>query len=140
MKQVKTNFFIGKRNFKKCLETIKKLNPNLGSAGSLVAGVSVKTKITNYFVWVNKDFSKRDNLEECFNDWRWQILTDQNGNIFDIFFEGERLGDDIILFEAIAPYVRKGSFIEMNGEEGERFKWIFDGKECIRKYAKITYE
>ena len=57
----------------------------------------------------------------------------------EIYFDGEKLGDDAILFEAIAPYVKKGSFIEMNGEDGCIWQWQFNGKTCIEKAATVSF-
>lgn len=41
-------------------------------------------------------------------------------------FCGEKLGDDIDIFEILAPYIHKG-YIEMQGEDGDSWRWIFDG-------------
>lgn len=48
-------------------------------------------------------------------------------------FTGEKYGDDTLLFKAIAPFVLKHSFIVMVGEDGAKWSWDFDGKNCKEK-------
>ena len=64
----------------------------------------------------------------------------ENGNIFELNFAGEKLGDDEILFQAIAPFVKKDSYIEMQGECGLIWRWSFDGKTMKEKTANIMFE
>ena len=65
---------------------------------------------------------------------------DNDGNIVEIDFEGERLGhDEDVMFNAIAPYVEDGSFIEMVGEDGDRWRWVFKNGECKEIKAKMTW-
>ena len=72
--------------------------------------------------------------------WRWEVEEDEDHNIISINFCGEKSGDDLILFDAIAPFVEPGSMIEMLGEDGAKWRWIFDGKTCEEKYAKIVWD
>lgn len=61
------------------------------------------------------------------------------GDLTDIHFIGEKLGDEKILFQALAPFVDKGSFIEMEGEDGDLWRWTFDGQQMIEQVARITW-
>ena len=74
-----------------------------------------------------------ETLEEALMAWRWGYRSGE------LYFEGEKLGDDIILFCAIAPFVNAGSFIEMHGEEGFMWRWVFDGKECHEIEPTVTW-
>lgn len=49
-------------------------------------------------------------------------------------FCGEKLGDDIDIFEILAPYIRKGH-IEMQDEDGNSWLWIFDGDK-VHKFQQ----
>ena len=35
---------------------------------------------------------------------------------------------DKLLFNTIAPFVKPGSYLEMSGEDGARWRYVFDGK------------
>lgn len=72
-------------------------------------------------------FFEIDDFVGMMAEWRWH-LTMQDGGVIDIEFTGEKYGDDRIMFAAIAPFVEKGSYINMRGECGELITWSFDGK------------
>ena len=67
---------------------------------------------------------------------------DDDGNITDIEFLGEKLGDELTAFEKIAPYVRSGSFLKMHGEDDERWRWVFKDGKCreVQATVKVTWE
>lgn len=90
-----------------------------------------------HFSWVDtREFMAADTFEEAMDAWRWETNLYQKY----ILFNGEKLGDDKLLFDAIAPYVEAGSYIEMQGEDGAIWRWIFDGKTCREVTAKIVFE
>jgi hypothetical protein len=92
-----------------------------------------------HFSWVDHNFHKLNDLADIFRAWRWEI-TEEAGDVVNISFSGEKLGDDGILFEAIAKYVEKGSFIEMEGEDDSIWRWEFNGKTCRENYGTVTYD
>lgn len=94
------------------------------------------------YSWVNMSFlSKSNDIVEIFQCWRWRIELDQDtGDIVDIFFDGEKMGDDEVLLKAIAPFVKANSFIEMNGEDNAMWRWHFDGEKLIEKFPTITWD
>lgn len=117
-------FFIDKSNIDKALQAIKEI---------------CKGKEDNFAWVINSDVYDADTLEEAMDYWGWQLEFDQDGNCNNIYCQNEKLGDDYQLFAAIAPCVKKGSFIEMSGEDGEIWRWVFDGKKCKEKLAKVTF-
>ena len=40
---------------------------------------------------------------------------------------------------AIAPYVEAGSYIEMYGEDGDKWRYVFDGKTVKEVYPKVEW-
>lgn len=94
------------------------------------------------FAWVStKTLLRASTFEEYMREWRWSLeLDEETGAITGISFEGEKLGDDDVLFKAIAPHVVPGSYVEMVGEEGDRWRWVFDGVTCHEESATVTYE
>ena len=118
----------------KALEAIKAL----ASRESEMQGGSFPSG-ERWFSWVNTpEFLKAGSFAEAMRAWRWEYGDEGFGNY--IKFAGEKLGLDDILFEAIAPYVRAGSFIEMEGEDGYIWRWSFDGKGVEEKEGKVVFE
>lgn len=94
-----------------------------------------------HFSWVDRDrMAAAATIEEMLREWRWEPEVDDDGSIVGVEFEGEKLGDDMRLWEAIAPAVAEGSFIEMVGEDGEHWRWVFLGGTCVEQHGSVTYE
>jgi hypothetical protein len=91
--------------------------------------------------WVNaSQVLKATFFEDALSECRWGIRTDAtSGDICDIYFEGEKLGEDEKILNAIAPYVERGSFIGMSGEDNLQWRWVFDGQTCTELDADIDY-
>ena len=89
-------------------------------------------KVRAWYSWVNTDeFANAPTLKKAMLAWRWEIIqvSDDSGDVIGISFNGEKLGQDHILFRAIAPFVEDGSYIQMQGEDGSIWRWVFrDGK------------
>lgn len=75
----------------------------------------------------------KDNDYEAVHD----VFT---GDITEIWFVGDRLGNDYEMFKAIAPYVEHGSFIEFVGEGGTLWRWVFKQGEMREILGKIVWE
>lgn len=119
MRQSDTKFFIPEENKVQALKAIKEL----------VGHETIKDSGGAHFSWVDTDrFKTAETLGEALYAWRWGIDEDKEGNVVGIFFNGEKLGDDEILFQAITPFVRDGSFISMIGEDDHMWRWLFKNK------------
>lgn len=138
MSQMSSKFLIEKKNFRKCLEAIKALDPEKdGGKGFHCTAGGPKIR---HFAWVEtEEYKEAKTLQEAINAWNWQPELDKEGNIVDIYFEGEKLGDEQILFNAIAPFVEKDSYIQMSGEDDSFWRWCFDGKICFENNPTITW-
>lgn len=78
--------------------------------------------------WVDQaNVNKANSLEEAMTEWRYVPTVDAEGNITDVTFEGQKLGQEDVLFALLAPFVEEGSFIEMEGEDRSVWRWIFKG-------------
>ena len=113
-------------------------NENKEEAIIAIKNLIGKETCGDHFAYVG-DYSKLETLEEILIEWNWELLTDLNGDITSIYFIGEKYGDYELLFETISPYVEEGSYIEMNGEDFVKWRWIFNGKGCFKKYAMISW-
>jgi hypothetical protein len=92
------------------------------------------------FHWVKRGWNKdlRD-IEGALHAWRYEPEVDELGDIVDVQFSGEKLGTEISFFKVIAPFVEPGSFIEMHGEDGSMWRWVFDGTTCKEVFATVTW-
>lgn len=62
----------------------------------------------------------------------WNLKV-ENNNVCDIHLYDDCAKysiKDIKVFNAIAPYVEAGSFINIEGEDGSLFSYQFDGEKC----------
>ena len=138
MNMVDADFMIKSENVEPAFQAIKKLIDQVderGGGGSYFNGVSKR-----HYSWVStEELVKSKSLSEFMDEWRWEIDFDENGNVNDICFCGEKLGDDEILFEALAPFVEEGSYIEMRGEESDLWRWVFQNGECVEKTPEIIW-
>ena len=135
MDQRAADFTIKSENKGKALEAIK----GLATQTKRMGGGSSRGE--RWFSWVTtKEFVEAGTLLEAISAWRWEANESENGDITDIYFHGEKLGDDTIFLEAIAPYVEAGSYIEMQGEDGSIWRWVFDGRGVVEQAAKIVWE
>lgn len=64
----------------------------------------------------------------------------ETGDITGIHFDMEKIGDEDKLFAAIAPYVRSGSFLELVGEDGERWRWVWHDGTFEKQRGRVVFE
>jgi len=117
------NFILPKSKFSKALQAVKD-------------GVPGK-----FWDWIDSDAILRSETLECvMQECRWSPYFDDKGNINDLMFDGEKSGDDFEFFKILAPYVKRGSSIEMQGEDGYIWRWKFDGKTCVGQEGRVTFK
>ncbi len=81
--------------------------------------------------------SNLETVEEALEAWSWQLMDNGDGTSW-LECLGDALCDDRLLFDAIAPFVEAGSFIEMSGEDGTLWRWHFDGKQCEEQLGHVV--
>ena len=123
-------FFIPKSKKAAALKAIKAL-----------AGKETHRYSGSHYAWVDtKDFTTAKTLEKAVKAWRWYLeVDDKTGDVVGIGFEGEKLGDDDVLFRALGPFVKKGSFIQMSGEDDCAWRWCFNGKTMVEISPTVTW-
>ncbi len=153
MDQTESKFKIKAENrvkaFNACREKlVGKQKENGAGGGSVSMG-----NWTPHYSWTdNSALENAKTLKEFMDEWRWEITLNDEvkvesdvpiaipSDVTDIQFTGEKIGDDETLFNAIAPFVEKGSYIQMSGEDGESWRWVFNGKTCESLAPKISWE
>lgn len=129
MTQEDASFRIAKSKRRAALAAIQRLRGN----------ETVKDDSGPHFSWVDNRFYTIRSLDKMLEEWGWLIQVDEAGDVVDIEFTRSKIGDEQILFTAIAPYVDAGSFIEMVGEDGARWRWTFNGDTCEEVYAETVW-
>jgi hypothetical protein len=64
----------------------------------------------------------------------------ETGDITGLEFTGEKYGDCPLLFTTLAPYIEAGSVIEYHGEDGDKWRYVFDGKTIKVTKPKVVWE
>jgi hypothetical protein len=93
------------------------------------------------FCWVSDgDADDWTNLAEALEELRWSPDLDGDYNITGVQFSGEKLGDDEAFFKLIAEFVESGSYIEMTGDEGTHWRWVFKDGKCEEINAALPWD
>ena len=88
----------------------------------------------------SQEFVEARHIEDALKAWRWNGDFDQDGNLLLVYFLGEKLGDETHLFSAIAPFVEDGGYIEMQGEDGCLWRWLFKDGKLTEQTGRVTFE
>ena len=89
------------------------------------------------FKWFNP--KKAHSLDDAVAQCDWALEFDDNDNVVGIEMLMEYQGEEKRMFDAIAPYVKPGSYIQMSGEDGSMWRWLFDGMSCIEQTPGISW-
>jgi len=92
-------------------------------------------KTTSWYSWVNTDrvrdaVAARD-IVRIFEEWGYELieLNELNGITYyrlDIRNGDAKIGDEETFFAAIAPVVVDGSFLDVRGEDGAEWRWMWE--------------
>jgi hypothetical protein len=146
-----SDIFISKDDFEYCYEAMCKLNDrdDLKSGGSWGAGISADQPRPEglsyhpgkWFSWMDADYpDKCKTMEDVLYNLGFEnIKYDENGNLIDIWYDNKTGAEDVFL-QAIAPYVKAGSYLNWQGEDGTNYQYFFNGKEIVEKAGVITWE
>lgn len=97
-----------------------------------------------HFAFVDTDeFVAATTLESALRAWRWEAeFSPEDGSIINLIFLREKLGSEDTLFAVLAPYVEAGCYIEIRGEDGDFWRWVFDGENVykVRRRTRFHFE
>ena len=112
-------------------------------------------KGNNTYSWVSKP-KGNESLVELFRSWAFSVTENDPGLPYsedgpvapaDLHLEhyvGDKMGNEAALFEAIAPFVEPNegqeATIEIRGEDGERWRFIFKEGCCVHQEAVFTWK
>lgn len=138
--QEDANIFIAKENHEKALAAIKELMKEANTRGHGGSWEGGKQK-EKWFSWVDtKEVLGAKDLEEALAGWGFETDFDEGGNINSLFFNGEKMGQEDEMLMVIAPFIRKGSYLDFSGEDGDHWRFAFDGKVLKRQKGKVVFD
>jgi hypothetical protein len=98
-------------------------------------------RINHLAPYAGREVDDKPPVVQAFLGWNWKVSIDEEtGAIDSIWFLGESFQYDDHLMEAIAPFVDDGSYIEMYGEGGAKWRWLFKEGKYEEIYPTITWE
>jgi len=123
------------------MRTLDRRGKKEGSGGSWQGG----KQTGRWWAWVANGFSKKATVEEMFGAWGYECkqVIDPKTKAKAFVLNGclsEKLGQEEMLWLAMAPVVQDGSYIDLRGEDDAMWRWCFEKGKMLEKQAKVTYE
>ena len=125
MSQVKDKFTMTRENVAKALEKAREMTRD--------------EKFLCEFGLGSGNAPDTGSLEEFMDCLCWEIRT-EDGAVTGIDFVGEKRGwGEDELFELLAPFVEEDSYIEMRGEDGDAWRWVFKRGKVFTVEPTVTW-
>jgi len=105
--------------------------------------VEAALKVLNEWVMKGKSWvhpNPSDNIVDQLRNCRYEADEYDGGNIHIYCFNGEKWGDDEELYYALAPFVEDDGCIEITGEEGEKWRYLFNDGKIKEEQGTIVWE
>jgi hypothetical protein len=131
-----SDFRIKKEDFGKAFDRACELNRHDElKGGGTFARDGVRER---WFSWVTPNYHETcSTFAEVLTEFRLEPMY-QDGDIVELNFES-KIGDEDVLLAYIAPFVQDGSYIEWQGEDGDRWRYVFRGGVMYVSHAKVTF-
>lgn len=94
-----------------------------------------RTKYESWYSWVNTndvlEAVKSKDIERVFECWGYELthIAENDGvNEYRLDIRGgnAKIGDEEKFFATIAPVVVHGSYLDVHGEDGGQWRWLFE--------------
>ena len=80
-------------------------------------------------------------LEQYLEDCYWAVELDEEDAIVEMFREHETLAEnEEVLFATLAPFIDAGAVIAFCGEDGNRWRYTFDGANIVKGKARVEWD
>lgn len=80
------------------------------------------------------------NLDDALGVLGWEVSRDDDDRVDGLSYEGKVSGNEGQVLSLLAPFVKKGSWIAVTGEDGDEWRWVFDGEEAIEDWSEAGGE
>lgn len=88
-------------------------------------------------IWADE---KHLSLEEGLASQWWVVDRMDNGDVTICYYKDKEFDNNKEMFEVLAPYVKKGSYINVHGEISDYWQWCFDGNQLIKKTGRLVFD
>lgn len=76
-----------------------------------------------------------------FDGWCYAAKIDiTTGDVVNLIFEGEKIGQEDNLWDQIAPWVQDGSHLTCQGEDGDMWRWTWREGRLYTVEAQVVYD
>lgn len=86
-----------------------------------------------------EDFSGYTSLVTFLEDVGFQDTWVVNDHI-ELGCYDDKTGQEDVFLRFLAPFITAGSYIDWRGEEGEIFRWEFDGEKMAELDGKVVWQ
>lgn len=76
-------------------------------------------------------------LEEVIGLWGWNVSQEPDG--LTIEWDHDKSWNEEEVLPLLAPFVEADAVIEAEGEEGDRWRWVFDGTSAESQWGATVY-
>jgi hypothetical protein len=93
-----------------------------------------------WFSWIDENYPETcTDVLEIIKALGFEIVLDTNtGDIAALQYDS-KMGQEELFFQSIGDLVEKDSFIVWDGEDGEKWRWFFDGQKMVIQTGKVVY-
>jgi len=126
-------------NIQKALDAINALH----TESAMILNEACKDSSGRHYAWVDYPKGGFTSLEDALDEWRYQTYTAiDTGTVMVEEFEGEKWGDDEILWTALAPFIDPHVYATITwvGEDHAMWRYEFIDGKVVETYAAITWE
>lgn len=96
-------------------------------------------KTEAWFAWMDPNYPETcQSAEEIFHELGFETATDGNGTLSLEAYDSKAGAEDLFL-SAAGPFTRPGSFVEWEGEDGERWRTDYSGEDARTRTGRIVW-
>jgi hypothetical protein len=138
-----SNVKIAKENVEKALKAINDLHKDNETMKENGADGGVWTNGTEE-IWYsfvgNPPAGGFVSLFNALQSWRYFGATQEDGSFVIDSFCGEKMGNDDVLWNALAPFLPNDAEIVCKGGDEATWRWIFVDEKLVTQQGKIVFE
>lgn len=90
-----------------------------------------------WYAWMPESFDHFTTAQEVLRELGFDVDVDSTG--LSITGYDSKTGDEKLFFNAISHLIEPGSSMTWQGEDGDQYRWEFDGKTMTVKHGHISY-
>jgi hypothetical protein len=94
-----------------------------------------------FFAWMPEDYHLKrvcPTLASILQELGFETDVDDDGNLHVNYYDS-KTGNEEVFIEALAPFVKEGSYIEWCGEDSERWRQIVRDGQVVAEAGYVVY-